>query len=101
MLYTLNFAEIDPVEGVWAKQFPWKPLDIDHQYYNVTIACREGFFSERLRVERVNEKWQYAMTVVNQKTKRVLIDCEDPMFPSGQGSKRKCSPEYTVKHLGG
>jgi hypothetical protein len=97
MTRTLSFAEIDPIEGVWAKQFPWKPLEVDHQHYDVAIASREGFFVEKLRVEHIDEQWQYAMTVVNQRTNRVLIDCQDAKFPSAGGSKkRKCFPDFAV-----
>jgi hypothetical protein len=100
---TLHFPEIDPTEGFWAKTFPWAPLDPDHEHFEIVEVCREGRFSEKLDIERVNKAWVWSMTVTDQLAKRVLIHCRDPFFPlrdHATDNVKRCFPEYTIKHMG-
>jgi hypothetical protein len=101
---TLRFAEIDPIEGIWAKQFVWQPLNPDHEHYDVGIVSREGAFSEDLRIERVHEKWYWEMKLTDGKTGRTIVHCRDNGFPEHPRWRLwalpNCFPDYSTKHMG-
>jgi hypothetical protein len=76
--------------------FAWPPITPDHQKYMISISYRGGYLIESLRVERVGEKWAYAMTV-GTNSGIGLLNCRDPEFPSEPGLKQKldsCRPEF-------
>jgi hypothetical protein len=99
MQRTLNFPEIDSIVGVWAKAFLWPVLNPDDSHYEATIASRNGEFFETFEVKKDAEgKWVNRITVANQLTKKVLIDCRDPNFieVGNSAALPRCFPEYTV-----
>lgn len=63
--------------------------EADHQHFLFTISHRTGNLIENLRIERVKDKWNYAVSV-NDSTPRepgeqlpALIECRDKDFPRG------------------
>jgi hypothetical protein len=77
-------------------------LNPDHEYYSVIIASRDDRFEEALRVERAGGKWFWKMLVKEQPTGRIVVDCEDPGFPSDSHvpTKGSCFPNFTIEHQG-
>jgi hypothetical protein len=96
---TLTFPEIDPVEGVWAKQFLWTPLNPDNENYSVVETSREGRFSEVLKIVGTNRaEWQYAMRVTDGHG-NTLLHCKDANFPASHDfpmNLPKCFPGYSA-----
>jgi hypothetical protein len=97
MQHTLNFSEIDPIEGVWAKDFVWPPLKPENEHYEVIVASRNGSFRENLQI-RQTVGWQYRMKVINDQSKRVLLNCRDKNFgEDGDGENLPtCFPFYVT-----
>lgn len=96
---TLNFPEIDPIVGVWAKQFLWPVLNADDSHYEASIASRNGAFFETFEVKKDAEgKWVDRITVVSRQTNKALIDCRDPNFveTGNTAPLPRCFPEYVV-----
>jgi len=97
---TLHFPEIDPIEGFWAKQFLWTPLNPDNENYWVVQTSREGRFVEPLKIvgkDRAN--WQYAMKVTDELNHKTAIHCRDPKFPISEEFPEnlpKYFPDLTV-----
>jgi energy-coupling factor transporter transmembrane protein EcfT len=102
---TLHFEEIDQTEGGSAKLFPWTPLNADEETYTIRIVSRRSVVDESLRIQRVEGKWHYEMTISDPtKTPPVkVIDCRDPGFtaPSTSEHLPACFPRYVSgEHLG-
>jgi len=62
----INLPEVDPKGrgSVFAKQFLWNPSTPDHEQYAIEITWRDGSAHEDISIEKVNDKWFYAMKVL-------------------------------------
>ena len=85
-LYRANYPELDPNFETGGHdreetRFPWKPLYLDDEHFEVLIIHRDGATVQDLRLKRSGGKWAIATRVSDKKTKRVLIECRDPLFP--------------------
>jgi hypothetical protein len=82
-------AEVDK-SGAGFDTFPWIPLNLDHQHYQVAIKCHDGAFGEDLWLAP-NGKGGAAMAIrLSQFTpytptgqEKILFKCANPGFPSG------------------
>jgi hypothetical protein len=96
----MHFDEIDPVEGVWAKQFLWTPLDQNSSNFSVVVASRQGQFVETIKVVgQDGEDWQNAIKVIDGSSKKILLHCRDPKFPVSAefpDNLPHCFPQYIV-----
>jgi hypothetical protein len=94
----LSLPEVNPKGRghVFAQQFLWTPLVPDHEHYAMQITASDRTVHEEAQIERVNDKWVYAMDVTDWETKKVLLSCTDPGFPNRPPAKGKCSPDQTL-----
>jgi hypothetical protein len=94
-LVSLEYPEIDPTQGGWAEQFPWSPLDPDHEHYTAKIKTRDKLFDETLQIERVAAKWLYRIKIFDPATTQRILDCRDPGFPESPVEPLPvCFPHY-------
>ena len=95
----LNYPEVNPMGRghIFATQFMWTPLLADHEHYSLHITATDRTVHEELQVERVNDKWYYAVEVKDWETQNTLLSCKDPGFPYGELRNRKCFPEIIVR----
>lgn len=92
----LNYPEVNPNgQGqIFALQFIWTPLILDHEHYTIEITDRHhGGIHQELQIERVNGKWFWA-TQITENGKR-LLDCKDAGFPYGERAPIPCFPKFT------
>lgn len=81
---------------IFALQFQWTPLNLDHEHYSMEITdSSHGGIHEELQVERVNGKWFWATQITDSENKRTLLACKDPGFPYGEKSPVACFPKFT------
>lgn len=80
--------------GGWA----WKPLDPKRQHYQVLIDTDEGRLVEDLGIAS-NNGWKYSATLTNEKTKEVLLQCEDSGYPRAPvlrvAGTPQCTPNFS------
>jgi hypothetical protein len=100
IMKTLHFDEIDAVEGVMAKQFPWTPLDPNSSTFSIAVTSRQGRVDETLKIVGHDGKdWQFAIKVSDGLSKNVLLHCRDPKLPASVEFPERlprCFPDYTV-----
>ena len=68
--------------------FRWNPLDPNSQHYTVSISCRDGVFTEKWEVTRVNGILRASITIEhgpqwvenNPTLEPVVFRCQDPEF---------------------
>jgi len=94
----LNYPEVNPKGRghVFATQFLWTPLVPDHEHYTMQITASDRTVHEEMQIERVNNKWLYAMDVTDWETKKILLSCKDSGFPNGPSAKNRCFPDATL-----
>lgn len=92
-----HFQELDArgLGSAFATQFLWKPSIPDHEHYDITITWRDGSVSEDLAIERIENKWLWAMTVKDRANGTMLAECNDPGISLGASAKPRCFPEMT------
>jgi hypothetical protein len=100
---SFRIAEIDPTQA--GPAFSWAPLIPEHESYTIRIDARGLVIDQNLRIERVDDKWQYRMTVTDITGGRAakIINCRDPEFPASPGDAKlpACFPRYTAgEHWG-
>lgn len=90
----LRFPEVDAHGhgSVFAQQFQWKPVDPDHEHYDVVASWRDGSVGEDLAIERLNGKWFWAMRVRDRDDGKILVDCKDRGFSFGDPKPHECFP---------
>ena len=49
-----------------------------------------------LQIERVNDKWFYAMHVKDREGGKVLLNCKDKGFPYGEHREEPCFPSVIM-----
>lgn len=90
----LNYPEINPNgQGhIFAPQFIWTPLILDHEHYTMEITDRDhrGIHQE-LQIERANGKWFWATQITENG--KPLLDCKDAGFPYGSKAPIPCFPK--------
>jgi len=92
--------EIDPGNLGLAKYFRWTPSSPDHEHYEVSITSRSGNLLQNLRVERMANQWAYATRVTDLRTKRILLECRDAIFPVDNEFGPQlpvCFPDFAAK----
>jgi len=101
----LKFPEVDAYGrgNINPLNFPWTTPRPGHEKYHVTLTWRDGSIYETLEVEKVGEKWLYAMSLKDNETNQLLVDCKDNGFPSGPSSQYSCFPKMmrplTLAHI--
>jgi hypothetical protein len=100
-LYRANYAELDPDVETGGHdreetQFIWTPLHLDDEHFEILIAHRDGATAQDLRLKRIAEKWAFATRVVDKKTKEVLIECRDALFPVTKEWARTLQPCFPL-----
>jgi hypothetical protein len=82
--------------SIFAKQFLWKPFDLEHERYTADISASIGRFHENLFLEKVNAGWKYAARLDDIDTHRTEFICRDPGFPPSVApeiiASAKCLP---------
>lgn len=79
-------AETNP-EGS-AGGFEWSPLNPDRQHYTVSISCRDGVFTEKWEVTRIDGILRSKITIEhgvqsiekNPSRDPIVFECSDPEF---------------------
>jgi hypothetical protein len=81
-----HLAEIDHIFGIGIPlTFAWRVSTPGHEKYMITSSHREGKAMELLDIEKVADKWLYAMRIVSQAgPSDVLAECKDHGFPNSQ-----------------
>jgi hypothetical protein len=94
----IRYDEIDPKGrgSIFARQFLWTPPNPDHEHYSINITWRDGTIFEDLRIERLGDKWFWAMQLTDRETNKVLVNCNDKGFPNGNPQVKACFPEMTL-----
>jgi hypothetical protein len=100
----LHVPEVEPkgLGTIFARQFPWTPLDLDHEHYVVEVSSKRGRFHEDLYIERVTGEFEFALAVKDPETQKTLLTCRDPKFPVAVATevmpgKQPCFPNITAK----
>jgi hypothetical protein len=67
------------------------PLSNDSLRWNIFFSARNGFFTEILRMRRINNKWKTALKVVtngsNGEVAKTLFEKVDPDYPVGENGQ--------------
>lgn len=94
----LEYPEVNP-DGrgqVFALQFVWKPLVMDHEHYTMEITDNEHRdIHQELQIEKVDGKWYWATQIIDSENKDKLLVCKDAGFPYGEKSPLACFPKFT------
>jgi hypothetical protein len=85
----IHVQEAD-ADGIIPGYFQWSPLDPDRQHYEVSISCRDGVFTEKWEVTRVDGALRSRLVIErgaqwvreNPRLDPVVFRCEDPEFVS-------------------
>jgi hypothetical protein len=100
---TFNSSEVDPTD-VGAPRFYWRPANLKHEHFFITTASREDSVSDRysevLRIEWVQGKWFWKMTVKQVSSGNIIINCQDLGFPASVSELPACFPDFLTKHQG-
>ncbi|MGH9757729.1 MAG: hypothetical protein ACRD4M_08325 [Candidatus Acidiferrales bacterium] len=92
----LTYPEVDP-DGrgqIFALQFIWTPLVLDHEHYTFEITDSEHWnIHQEVEVERVRGKWFWATQITDSENRRQLLNCRDVGFPYGSGTPIPCFPK--------
>jgi hypothetical protein len=95
---SLHFPEIDPTQN--GPMFTWRPLDQAHGNYTIRIQSRDSIFDESLKIQRIDEKWHYSVTVADVTKSQPLkvLDCRDRGFTASSTGEHvpACFPDYVV-----
>jgi len=85
--------------SLFAKQFIWKPFNLEHGHYRADISASTGRFHEDIFVEKVANNWKYAAKVTDTDTHDIRFVCRDNSFPVSVApeivAKGKCWPEIS------
>lgn len=90
----LYVAEAGP-EGGARSNFTWTPLNPNSQHYTVSITCRDGVFTEKWEVTRVDGILRARIVIErgpkwareNPQESPIVFRCEDPEFVSAAPAK--------------
>lgn len=94
----VHVPESDPLGGVMAKKFRWKPYSQTISHFEMRISTRNGRFLEALSIAWLRDrKFAYAMKMTNALTSDVLVDCVDRDYPNRDTAKSPCFPHF-VSH---
>jgi len=94
----MSYPEINPMGrgSIFAQQFMWKPFTANHSHFSAEITWRDGGVHQEIEIARVQEKWAYAVRVLDRDTKAKLIWCSDKDFPSASSEPMPpCFPAVT------
>jgi hypothetical protein len=93
----LRFPEVNPNNrgNIFAKQFVWTPLVLDHEHYVIDITAKDRTVHQELQIERVKDKWLWATQLTDRESGRQLLNCKDVDFPYGDKAPIRCFPEIT------
>jgi hypothetical protein len=93
-----SYPEINPMGrgSIFAQQFLWKPFASNHSHFSAEITWRDGGVHQEIEIARVQEKWAYAVRVLDRDTKAKLLWCSDRDFPSASSEPMlPCFPAVT------
>jgi hypothetical protein len=93
----LRFPEVNPTNrgNIFAKQFVWTPLVLDHEHYVIDITAKDRTVHQELQIERVKDKWLCATQLTDRKSGKQLLSCKDVDFRYGDKAPIRCFPEVT------
>ncbi len=89
----LQVPEVNPsgYGSIFAKQFQWKPFQLENGHFSIEITWRDGAVHEDVGIAKINNQWKDAISVVEKKTGKILYNCKDEGYPSA-GSLPACFP---------
>jgi hypothetical protein len=84
--------------SIFAQQFLWTPPDPNHEEYEIMLTWRDGVVTQDLRIERVNDKWFYAIKIKDAESGNELMSCKDKGFPGAVHNETPCFPAILATH---
>jgi hypothetical protein len=94
----MSYSEINPMGrgSIFVQQFMWKPFAANHSHFSAEITWRDGGVHQEIEIARVQQKWAYAVRVLDRDTKARLLWCSDKDFPLASGEPLPpCFPAVT------
>jgi hypothetical protein len=97
MLWSL--PEVNPMGRgtIFAPKLIWQPYNLNLSHFTAEITWRDGNAHEEIQIARVQDRWQYAMKVINRDSGQILIRCHDKDFPSSEVLP-PCFPDVINEH---
>jgi len=91
-----NLPEVNPMGhgSIFAQQLLWKPFSLEHSHFSAEITWRDGSVHEEIEIAKIQDKWQYSMTVTDRDTSTTLLSCRDAGLASGE-ALAPCFPGFT------